>query len=74
MESLLQDLGGLLRLAAITGEAFLRCEAATLSGFGLAFLVGFGGSWPIYVIVVYLRIISISIRWSTSTEMSSRAS
>src|SRR5437762_624192 len=32
------------------------------------------GSWPICVIVSYLRIISISIRLSTSTEMSSRAS
>ena len=41
MEGLLQDLGGLLRLAVITSDAFLRCEAATQSGFGLAFLIGF---------------------------------
>ena len=40
MERLLQGLRGLLSLAAITCEALLRCEAATLSSFGLFF----GGS------------------------------
>jgi hypothetical protein len=29
MESLFQNLGSVLRLAAITCEALLRCEAAT---------------------------------------------
>jgi len=41
MEGLLQGLSGLLRLAAITGDAFLRCEAATLSGFDLLFGISF---------------------------------
>jgi hypothetical protein len=43
MESLLQDLGGVLRLAAITFKALLRCEAATLSGFRVFFDVSCGG-------------------------------
>ena len=37
MESLLQDLGGVLCLAAITCEALLRVQATALSGFGLFF-------------------------------------
>ena len=46
MERLLQDLGGLLRLAAITFEALLGFEIATLSGFGLFFGVSFvQGAW-----------------------------
>jgi hypothetical protein len=40
MESLLQGLGGLLCLAAITCEALLGFEVATLAGFGVLF----GGS------------------------------
>jgi hypothetical protein len=40
MEGLLQERGGLLRLAAVAREAFVRCAAATLSIFGLFF----GGS------------------------------
>ena len=41
-ESLLQDLGGVLRLAAITCEALLRMQVTALSGFGVAFLIGCG--------------------------------
>jgi hypothetical protein len=37
MEGLLQDLSGVLRLAAITCEALLGCEAATLSDFRVFF-------------------------------------
>jgi hypothetical protein len=44
MKGLLQDLGGVLRLAAITCEALLRLQATALSGFGVAFLIGFGTS------------------------------
>jgi hypothetical protein len=43
MESLLQGLGGILRLATITFEALLRFEAATLSGFRVFFDVSCGG-------------------------------
>jgi hypothetical protein len=39
MEGVLQDLRGVLRLAAITCEALLRCAAATLSGFRVFFEV-----------------------------------
>lgn len=35
MEGLLQGLGGLLRLAAVTLQALLGFEVATLSGFGV---------------------------------------
>jgi hypothetical protein len=42
LERLLQDLGGILRLAAITLQTLLRSESTTLSGFGVAFLIGFG--------------------------------
>jgi hypothetical protein len=41
LESLRQDLGGMLCLAAITGEALLRLQATALSGFGLFFGVSF---------------------------------
>src|SRR5207253_3174331 len=41
IEGLLEGLGGVLRLAAITCEALLHCAAATLSGFGVLF----GGSY-----------------------------
>jgi len=37
MEGLLQDRGGVLRLAAITCETLLRCEAATLAGLSRVF-------------------------------------
>jgi hypothetical protein len=43
LEGLLQDLGGLLRLAAIPGEALLRGAAATLSGFRAFFDVSCAG-------------------------------
>ena len=39
MESLLQDLGGVLRLAAVTLQVLLRFKTATLSGFGLFFSI-----------------------------------
>ena len=42
IEGLLEGLGGVLRLAAITCEALLRCAAAALSGFGLFFGVSCG--------------------------------
>jgi hypothetical protein len=35
LESLLQDLGGVLYLAAITCEALLRLQATVLSGYGV---------------------------------------
>src|SRR5262249_62069037 len=54
MEILLQDLGGVLRLAAITLQTLLGFELAALSGFGLAFLIGFGTSHG-----VLLRIVSL---------------
>jgi hypothetical protein len=38
----LEGFGGVLRLAAITLQTLLRSEATTLSGFGVAFLIGFG--------------------------------
>jgi hypothetical protein len=37
MESPLQDLGDVLRLAAVTCEALLHFEAVALSGFGVLF-------------------------------------
>ena len=37
MEGVLQDLRGVLRLAAITYEALLCCAATTLSGFYVFF-------------------------------------
>ena len=35
MEGLLQDCGGVLRLAVVSRETLLHCAAAALSGFGL---------------------------------------
>ena len=43
IESLLQDLGGVLGLAAIPCQALLRCAAATLSRFRLFFRVSLRG-------------------------------
>jgi hypothetical protein len=43
MEGLLQALGSLLRLEAVTIEALLRFEATTVSGFGVLFGVSFHG-------------------------------
>jgi hypothetical protein len=43
IESLLESLGGVLRLAAVSREALLRCAAATLSGFRVFFEVSWGG-------------------------------
>jgi hypothetical protein len=43
MERLLHDRSGVLRLAAITCEALLRCEATTESGFDLLFGISFRG-------------------------------
>jgi hypothetical protein len=37
MECLLQDLGGVLRLTAVTLQALLRFQATTLAGFGVFF-------------------------------------
>jgi hypothetical protein len=37
------DLGGVLRLEAITRKALLRCAAATLSGFYVFFDGSYGG-------------------------------
>ena len=46
MEGLLQDLGGVLRLVAITCEALLRCETAMLSGFRVSFDgIGWWETW-----------------------------
>ena len=42
MERLFHDLGGMLRLTAVTDEALLGFEVATLSGFGVSFLIGCG--------------------------------
>jgi hypothetical protein len=42
VESLLHDLRGMLRLAAITLQTLLRCEATALSGFGVFFWPSFG--------------------------------
>ena len=42
MESLFPNLGGVLRLAAITFEALLRFAAAMLFGFGMFLCVSFG--------------------------------
>src|SRR5262249_44740398 len=44
LQSLLQDLSGVLRLAAVALEAFSGGAAAAPSGFGLAFLIGCGTS------------------------------
>ncbi len=43
IEGLLQDLGGVLRLAAVTLQALLGFEVATLSGFGVFFGVSCAG-------------------------------
>ena len=43
MEGLLQDLRGMLRLAAITLKALLGFEVATLSGFRMFFDISCGG-------------------------------
>ena len=43
MKGLLQDLGGVLRLAAITLQALARFETAALSGVGLFFGVSLRG-------------------------------
>jgi hypothetical protein len=43
IEGLLEGLGGVLRLAAISLEALPRCETAALSGFGLFFGVSVCG-------------------------------
>jgi hypothetical protein len=43
MQSLFEGLDGMLRLAAITCEALLRCAAATLSGFRVFFDVSCSG-------------------------------
>src|SRR5215470_8872588 len=51
MERLLQGLRSLLRLVAITCEALLRCVAATLAGFGVAFLIGCGTSHRMLLLV-----------------------
>jgi hypothetical protein len=51
MESLLQGLGGLLCLAAVTLEALLGFEVATLSGFRVFFCISFGwrhGGTPLH--------------------------
>ena len=46
MESLLEDLSSLLRLATVTLKTLPRVAAPALSSFGLAFLIGFGtSSW-----------------------------
>ena len=44
MEGLLHGHGSVLRLTAVTFKALLRCVAATLPGFGVAFLIGCGTS------------------------------
>ena len=43
IEGLLEGLGGVLRLAAVTRKALLRFEAATLPGFRVFFDVSCGG-------------------------------
>jgi hypothetical protein len=43
MESLFQDLGSVLRLAAVTLQALLGFEVTTLSGFGMFFGVSLTG-------------------------------
>jgi hypothetical protein len=45
MERLFQDLGGMLRLAAVTGEALLSVAMATLSDFGLFFRISFNSTF-----------------------------
>ena len=45
IEGLLEGLGGVLRLAAVTCEALLRCAAATLSGFGVFLAYRVVGTW-----------------------------
>jgi hypothetical protein len=42
MEGLLQDLRGMLRLAAVTCEALLGLQAAPASGFRMFFGASFG--------------------------------
>jgi hypothetical protein len=42
MEGLLEGLGGVLRLAAVSREALVRFETTAPSGFGVALLIGFG--------------------------------
>src|SRR5262249_4307330 len=55
LQSLLQDLSGVLRLAAVALEAFSGGAAPALSGFGVAFLIGCGTSHS-----VLLRVWSVA--------------
>jgi hypothetical protein len=54
MEGLLQNLGGVLRLAAVTLQALLRFKTATLSGFGLFFRVSLRGRYSALLCVVWV--------------------
>jgi hypothetical protein len=53
MERLFQDLGGVLRLAAIPCEALLRCAAVTLSGFRVFFDVSCGEGHSAFPVSVW---------------------
>jgi hypothetical protein len=55
IEGLLQGLGGLLRLAAVSRETLLRCAATALAGFGGTFLIGFGPGHAVLLLRLGLR-------------------
>ena len=57
MERLLQEVGGVLRLAAVACEALLRLQTTTLSGFGMFFIALCGwGHWELlHAVVLSMR-------------------
>src|SRR5262249_21480866 len=54
MEGVLQDLRGVLGLAAITCEALLRCAVATLSDFRVFFCVSLSWRHKILLCIVWI--------------------
>jgi hypothetical protein len=50
----LQGLRGLLRLAAVVREAFLRCAITASSGFGVVFRISF--VWGHDVLLCFVRV------------------
>jgi hypothetical protein len=54
MEGLLEGFRGLLRLAAITCEALLRCAVAPLSSFRVLFAVLFGEGHGVLLCFVWV--------------------
>jgi hypothetical protein len=54
IEGLLEGLGGVLRLAAVTREALLRCAITAAAGFGVGFGISF--VWGHDVLLCFVRV------------------